>query len=164
MSTHPTSSFLYWLFYILPVLILTCAVIYYRAYIKANADLLAVKSRKANKMARMRLRKAGACMKRGDSDKFYDEMLAALWGYLGDKLKMPTSELTRGNVSGKLEERGIPEAVTNRMIALLDECEFAKYAPAAQKDEMQPVYNEGVEVINSLEESFKQKKTSANEN
>ena len=156
-------TLLYWLLYIVPVLILLGAVIYYRAYIKANADLLAVKSRKANKMARMRLRKAATCMKRNEADRFYDEMLAALWGYLGDKLKMPTSELTRENVSGKLEEAAIPADVVSRMIALLDECEFAKYAPAAQKGNMQPVYDEGVEVINSLEESFKQKKTPANE-
>ena len=51
--------FSYWLFYILPVLILLGAVVYYRSYLKANADYLAVKSRRASKMARMRLKKAG---------------------------------------------------------------------------------------------------------
>lgn len=162
--TPYVKKFGYWLFFIVPVLILLGAVSYYKAYLKANADLLAVRSRKADKMARKRLRKAGACIKRGETDRFYDEMLAALWGYMSDKLKMPPSELTRQNISEKLQERRIPEDVIARFIALLDECEFAKYAPAATKGNMQPVYDEGVVVINSLEDSFKQQKTSGNEN
>lgn len=157
--TPYVKRFGYWLFFLVPVLILLGAVVYYRAYLKANADILSVKSRKANKMAMKRLRKAAACMKRGDSDKFYDEMLSALWGYIGDKLKMPTSELTRQNISEKLESRNIPEAVTAEFIGLLDECEFAKYAPAATKGNMQPVYDKGVEVINNLEDSFKKSAT-----
>lgn len=162
--TPYVKRFVYWLFYILPVLILLGAVGYYRAYLKANADLLAVRSRKADKMARKRLRKAGMCLKKGETDRFYDEMLAALWGYMSDKLKMPPSELTRQNISEKLDDRGIPEKVVSQFISLLDECEFAKYAPAATKDNMQPVYDQGVVVINSLEDSFKQQKSSGNEN
>lgn len=162
--TPYVKRFGYWLFYILPVLILLGAVGYYRAYLKANADLLAVRSRKADKMARKRLRKAGMCLKKGETDRFYDEMLAALWGYMSDKLKMPPSELTRQNISEKLDDRGIPEKVVSQFISLLDECEFAKYAPAATKDNMQPVYDQGVVVINSLEDSFKQQKSSGNEN
>ena len=153
----------YWLFYLIPVLILLAAVAYYRAYLKANADFLAVKSRKASKMARMRLRKAAACMKKQQIDEFYDEMLAALWGYLGDKLKIPTSELNRQNVSETLSGRGIPEKEIAELIALIDDCEFAKYAPAATKADMQPVYDKGVTVINDLESAFKNKNV-ANEN
>ena len=166
-SSHTpyVKRFGYWLFYLVPVIILLGAVGYYRAYLKANADLLAVRSRKADKMARKRLRKAGACMRKGETDRFYDEMLSALWGYMGDKLKMPLSELTRQNISAKLDERDIPESVTAGFISLLDECEFAKYAPAATKDNMQPVYDQGVAVINSLEDAFKQQKNqTANEN
>ncbi|MDE6795180.1 MAG: BatD family protein [Muribaculaceae bacterium] len=161
--TPYVKRFGYWLFYIIPILLLLGAVGYYRAYLKANADLLAVRSRKADKMAKKRLRKAGVCIKKGEINRFYDEMLAALWGYMGDKLKMPPSELTRQNISEKLYDRGIPENVVAQFITLLDECEFAKYAPAATKGNMQPVYNQGVVVINSLEDSFKQQKTSGNE-
>ena len=163
VHTPYVMRFGYWLFFIVPVILLLCAVGYYRAYLKANADMLAVRSRKADKMARKRLRKAGACMKKGETDRFYDEMLSALWGYMGDKLKMPPSELTRQNISEKLSERGIPEDVVAPFISLLDECEFAKYAPAATKDNMQPVYDQGVTVINSLEDSFKQQKSQKNE-
>lgn len=153
--TPYVERFVYWLFYLIPVLILLGAICYYRAYLKANADFMAVKSRKASKMARMRLRKAAACMKKNKVDEFYDEMLSALWGYLGDKLKMPTSELTRQNVSEKLASRNIPEKEIGELIALIDDCEFAKYAPASTKEDMRPVYDRGVSTINDMESAFK---------
>lgn len=156
-------KFGYWLFYIVPVIILIGAVVYYRAYLKANADLLAVKSRKASKLARKRLRKAAACLSKGDSENFYDEMLAAMWGYVGDKLKLPMSELNRQNVSEKLEAKGVDSNAIKGLIDLIDECEFAKYAPSAAKDNMSQVYDEGVVVINGLEDSFKKQKTAENE-
>lgn len=155
--TPYVERFAYWLLYLLPVLILLGAAAYYRAYLKANADFLAVKSRKASKMARMRLKKAAACMRKNEVDSFYDEMLAALWGYLGDKLKMPTSELNRQNVSDKLSERNIPSKEIEELISLIDDCEFAKYAPASTKADMQPVYDRGVNTINDLEGAFKNK-------
>lgn len=90
-------------------------------------------------------------------------MLAALWGYLGDKLKMSTSELNRQNVSETLQARGIGEGVIKEMVDLLDECEFAKYAPSAAQNGMDKVYDEGVNVINNLEDAFKQQKNDGNE-
>lgn len=161
--TPYVQRFAYWLLFILPVLILLGVVVYYRAYLKANADYLAVKSRKASKMARMRLKKAAACMKKNDVEHFYDEMLSAIWGYLGDKLKMPVSELSRQNVSETLSAHAIGEKNVNEVIALLDECEFAKYAPSAAKADMGTVYEEGVQVINNLEDAFKQNKPASDE-
>lgn len=149
-------SFLYWLFYIVPVIALVIILICYRKYLKDNADLSSVLSRKAGKMAARRLRKAAACMKSGDVSRFYDEMLSALWGYIGYKMKMPTSELSRENISDVLQSAGVPVKITNNFIDLLDACEFEKYAPGhEQKSSMKPIYDNGVEVINSLEESFK---------
>lgn len=159
-------KFAYWLWYILPILIFAGVVLYYRAYLKANSDMMAVKSRKASKMAKKRLRKAAVCLSKGDSDHFYDEMLAALWGYLGDKLKLNMSELNRQNVSEMLESKGIDDDSVKGLIDLLDECEYAKYAPSSAKDNMPQVYDRGVEVINKLENSFKNRtlKTEKNEN
>lgn len=153
--TPYVETFGYWLFFIIPIVILCSVAVYYRAYLKANADLLAVKSRKANKMAAKRLRKASVCMKNGETEKFYDEMLAALWGYLGDKLKMPMSELNRENVTGQLTSRGVTGESVSRLIALIDDCELAKYAPGINSGNMPAVYDEGVKVINGLEDSFK---------
>lgn len=148
-------TFGYWLFYILPVVALVVFYFWRRAYIKANADIISVKSRKANKMAVRRLRKASACMKRNDSQKFYDEILKALWGYAADKLKIPGSELTRDNIQEKLAARGVSEKASEDFIAIIDDCEFAKYAPTEMSGKMEQIYDRAYNSINEINASFK---------
>ena len=100
-------KWVYWLWFILPFAMLSISGIVYRNYMKSHADLAAFNSRRANKLAGRRLRKAYANMKKGNVEAFYDELLIALWGYLGDKLKMPTSELMRDNIKAVLDKNGI---------------------------------------------------------
>lgn len=112
-------------------------------------------SKRADKIARRRLRKAAAAMRRQDSDAFYDELLTALWGYLGDKLKMPTSELMRDNIRQVLSEHGVDEAMTNSFIGMIDEAEFAKYSSASSASKLNEVYDRSATLINGLEKEFK---------
>lgn len=134
---------------------LIISVIAYRNYLKSHADMAAFNSRRANKLARRRLRKAAAAMKSDNSETFYDELLIALWGYLGDKLKMPTSELMRDNIKTVLETEGIPEDNISELLDILDRSEFAKYSPASGKAGMSELYDNAIEAINKLEKSFK---------
>lgn len=151
--------FPYWLFFILPSLALIISLILYQRYMKLHADMAAFNSRRANKLAAKRLRKAAAAMKKGNSGLFYDEMLTAIWGYLGDKLKMPTSELMRDNIKSVLTEKSIPQTAIDAVVELLDNCEFAKYAPAAATSGMKETYDSAVNIINNLEKSFKNSKS-----
>lgn len=148
-------QFGYWLFYIIPALALAFLVWYYRKLVALKADEMGMRSRKAGKVVARRLKMAAVCMKRNDRDAFYEEMLKALWGYVADKLKLPTSELSRENVAGLLEKKGIDSAQTERFMHLVDECEFAKYSSNQGEQSMDEVYNEGAEVINAFEASFK---------
>lgn len=149
----------YWLWFILPFAMLSISGIVYRNYMKSHADLAAFNSRRANKLAGRRLRKAYANMKKGNVEAFYDELLIALWGYLGDKLKMPTSELMRDNIKAVLDKNGIPEEQTAKLLESLDNCEYVKYSPDSGKASMKKSYDEAIDVINSLERSFKKIKT-----
>ena len=106
---------------------------------------------KANKVARKRLRVAEQFMKEGKSEQFYDEMAKALWGYLSDKLSMPLSQLTRDNVAERLTAYGAPEALAAQFIAVIDDCEMARYTPSQSQGQMDEVYHKATETINSLE-------------
>lgn len=152
-------KFSYWLWFIIPLLILVSGVVYRRIYERSHSDMDAYNSKRADKIARKRLRKAAECMRKNDKDHFYDEILIALWGYLGDKLKMPTSELMRDNIKAVLIERDIDSEVISSLLQLLDECEFAKYSSAKAENEMSDVYSSTIEIINRLEKSFKTKKS-----
>ncbi|MCH5239514.1 MAG: protein BatD [Muribaculaceae bacterium] len=148
-------GFLYWLFYIIPIGGIIVAYISYKSYLAANSDIIAVRSRKANRMARKRLKRAFAYMKSGDRGSFLDEILISIWGYLSDKLSIPTSELSRDNISGKLAVRDIPDEDINEVIKLIDDVEFEKYAPSASASEMNDIYERTIKMMNSLEDGFR---------
>ncbi len=146
-------SFGYWLWFIIPALALGAIIFIYRRHLKSAADIVGTRMRKAGKVAARRLKKAAACMKSNDRERFYDEMLVALWGYVSAKLNIPTSELNRQNVAQRLSEAGASEEVINNLVTVLDDCEFAKYAPGSGEDELKHVYDRGTQVINALEDS-----------
>lgn len=150
-------KFPFWLFFIIPFLVLVISILAYMRYMNLHADMASYNSKRANKMASRRLRKAAAAMKKNNSDLFYDEMLTAIWGYLGDKLRMPTSELMRDNIRYMLDSKNIPTNSINAVVDLLDTCEFAKYSPESAKGNMKETYSNATNVINDLEKSFKKK-------
>ncbi len=152
------NTFLYWLWYIVPVFMFIVSLIVYRKHLSDMSDITSLRSRKASKMARKRLKNAEICMKKGDYNRFYDEILKALWGYLGDKLKMPTSELTRDNISGKLAVVAEDSEAILEVIDLLDECEFAKFSPVNQSKNMAVVYDKATDTIEHLESEINAKK------
>lgn len=148
-------KFGYWLFFIIPFLVLVAAYVFMRRYASLHADMSAFNARRADKLARRRLRRASDAMRRNKPEDFYTELLKALWGYVGDKLKMPTSELMRDNIRQVLEQKGIDKAEIDAFIAMIDDAEFAKYSPAAVSSTLQEMYSRAVSLINSLEKSFK---------
>lgn len=152
-------GFLYWLFYIIPLGLLILSYSLYKSYLATHSDLEALKSRQAGKMARKRLKKAEAYMNNNDKENFYDEIIRSLWGYVGDKLKLPTSELSRENISGKLAMKDVPDNVIQEYINLIDDVEYEKYAPSASSNELKMIYSRAIEIMNNLEESFKKSKS-----
>ena len=129
----------------------------------ALADTTATRGNKANKVAAKRLKKSSRLMTEGKRTEFYDEVLHALWGYVGDKLNMPVEQLSRDNISEKLHDRGVVEEVTVKFIEAIDECEFARYAPVGDSDDVQmsmkATYDKATETITKIEESEKNNKT-----
>ncbi|MCM1320355.1 MAG: BatD family protein [Muribaculaceae bacterium] len=150
------SSLLYWLCYIVPVIALIIVLIYYKRRMALYADRDLLKQKRANSMARKRLRAAENAMKANQRDLFYDELLKAVWGYLGDKLSMPTSELSRANIREQLLSIGVDGDVANDIIAFIDDCEFAKYASASDSD-MRSGYQRASAVINEVESEINKK-------
>ena len=150
-------SLSYWLWYIVPIILLIIAITIYRRRINDLADIDLLKSKKANKVARKRLKKAEMCLRAKDVDKFYDEILSAMWGYIGDKLRIPISDLNRENVRQKLGDAGVNSEDLDSLISLIDECEFAKYSSSLGQISMDNVYMHACDVINKLDNSLKSK-------
>lgn len=122
---------------------------------KNNSNVDLVRHKKANKMALKRMKTAHALMKQDNNEQFYEEVLNALWGYLGDKLAIPASKHTREHVKEVLTERKIDEATITEMCQLLDMCEFARYAPSAVSESKQTIYDRCVALVSNLDDLIK---------
>ena len=123
-----------------------------------NANIGKMRGKKANKVATRRLRTASKLMAAGKSGEFYDEVLRALWGYVGDKLNMPVESLSRENISQRLTEREVSEANVSLFISALDECEFERYAPGDAKGNMNKTFNAAMTAIENIEDTMKKRK------
>lgn len=144
----------YWILYLGLLIVAIAIMAINRRNAKLNADVTGRRTAKASKVARRRLKAAEGFMKSGDSDKFYEEMLHAIWGYLSDKLSMPVSQLSRDNISATLASKGYSEENANDIVTVLDDCEMARYTPDSSSH-MDSVYERGVNAINKLESNKK---------
>jgi BatD DUF11 like domain len=126
-----------------------------RAHIKKIQNEELVRNRKANKVAKERLRQASTHLKQNQMEAFYESILKALWGYLSDKLNIPLSELSRETVGKALSVHISESALVDDLINLIDVCEMARFSPSADIQAMDKVYADSVRLISKLEQNIR---------
>ena len=149
---------LYYLLYIIPFTCFVVAVLAYRKHIKDSSNVTLVKTKKANSVAVRRLKSVKPLLQQNRVNEFYDETLKAVWGYMSDKLNIPLSQLSKDNISNELARRGCDNMLVDELMNLLNECEFARYAPGDAGATMDKVYKMALTVICKMENSIKKTK------
>ena len=152
-------SVAYWVSLAVLALIFISLFVIFRQRAIDNANVTKMRGKKANKVATKRLKKASKLMKDNKPSEFYDEVLRALWGYVGDKLSMPVEQLSHDNISQRLAERQVDESTIAQFIEALDECEFERYAPGDPKGNMNKVYEKAMTAIERIEDAMKKKRS-----
>jgi len=150
-SSFLLGSVLLWILFLLPVIGLLVIVIVRRKQIKENSNWKNVRSKKANKVSRTRLKLAAQYIRDNKDAAFYEEVMKAAWGYMSDKLGIPVSELTKDTVVESLNKKGINVELGQRLVKLLDQCEFARFAPSAAQTSKEDLYTEAEFLINEFE-------------
>lgn len=140
---------------LVPLLILVMFVILSRKRIADNANQSRTRVRKASSVAAKRLKTARKLMKEGNRNQFYDEMMRAISGYLGDKLSIPVADLSKENIESALKSRGVAQELVSAVTGLLDDCEFARFAPGDDSGRMDRLYEEGANTIGQIENTIK---------
>ena len=145
----------YYLCYLIPLLLFVVFAVIYRQKALENANVAKVKTKKANKVATRRMKLAGKLLAENKKNEFYDEVLKALWGYISDKLSIPVSQLSKDNIEAELTNYGVQEALIAEFIGVLNECEYARYAPGNENEAMDKVYTASIDIISKMENSIK---------
>ena len=158
ISDFFVGSFSYWLWYLIPLVLLIVLYVFNRKQARENANVVLMRNRKANKMAIKRLKLAEKYLKEHNKESFYDEVLKAIWGYFSDKLSIPVAKLSKNNIEAELSKNRISEELIARFMQILDTCEFARYAPAESNAEMDSVYKNTIFVIEEMENRLKKRK------
>jgi len=148
-------SGLFWTLILFPVLLFIGLLAMIKKRKNELADVVGAKSKRATKLARKKLKLAAKLMQGGDERAFYEEVTRASWGFIGDKLKIPVSDLSKSNATIKLQESGVHDDTINRIMELIEYCEQSNYAGQKVSMNMEEVYSSVETVISKIEDEYK---------
>ena len=119
--------------------------------IALRKDVVRSRNRKANKVARQRLRQAQSFLSQNKVQEFYEELHKAILGYTADKLSIQRSDLQRDVIQETLLSKNVPQEDVKDLIALLDDCEMVRYSPEGAAGAMDAQYRKAAELISGFE-------------
>lgn len=138
-----------------PIFLFVGFIFFYKRYEQNVNDVIRFKSKRATKIAKKRLATTKLLLSAKKREEFYEELSKALWGYVGDKLGIQLSELSKDTVGASLTSRHVSDESVNKILITLDHCEFARFAPFADTTDMEKIYNDTVDLISTIEEEIK---------
>ncbi len=154
VSIHKEPFFGTKLFYGLlfaPFLIIPIIILARKKKEAIDADEFGNKIRRNNKLAKKYLSEAKKQM--GNKIPFYMAMERALHNFLKAKLHIETSEMSKENIQEILESKKAEPETINQFIQLMNDCEFARYAPATEVA-MKQDFEKAVTLISNLEKQL----------
>jgi hypothetical protein len=142
---------------ILPVLWNVGFVVFRKRQEKEKTHSHLFRRRRANRMARSRLKRAGK-LAEAESKDFYEEVASALYRYVGDKSSQSPSGLTASIIDATLEERAVPEELRREFADVLGKCEEARFTPGARtRDDMEALRQRTEELIVAIERHWRER-------
>ena len=142
---------------IIVIMVLTFVVtlVVYNRINKFNKNKVLVKNKQATKIAKKRLNNAHNYLISNNQNSFYEEFSQALWGYISDKLNISRSQLSMNSVKEIMLSKEVSEDIVNEFVELLNNCEFARFAPGDPGKKMDELYQKGIELITKAEKLLK---------
>lgn len=127
----------------------------YRKKARENANAALMRNKKANRVANKRLKAAAGYMKQNENEAFHEAILKAFWGYLSDKLGIPVANLNRENAVANLQENNVDQQVIDDFVEIIEQCEFARYAPSGGSEARHEIYKKAASTMTRLEKQIK---------
>ena len=144
-------SLWYYLLLLLPFIALPILVLLRKRKEALDGDVIGNRIRMNNRLAKKYLSEAKKQIH--NKEPFYVALEKAMHNFLKAKLHIETSEMSKDNIQELLLSRNAnPETVTD-FIALTENCELARYAPASSTS-IQNDFDKAVEIISALEKQI----------
>lgn len=137
------------------IVIFVVVLVIYKKVNKFNKNQALVKNKQATKVAKKRLNNAHKYMISNEQNSFYEEFSQALWGYISDKLNIVRSQLSMDSVREIMLNKEVSEDIVNEFVELLNNCEYARFAPGDANKKMDELYQKGIELITKAEKHLK---------
>lgn len=148
-----STSFFLWI--LIPLIVFIAAIILWSQNKKRSGNVALVRNRQANKVARKNLKRAGEYLKNNEVEAFFEEISRALWGYISNKFNIPLADLSIETVNHRLANKRISEENIQNFTTVLENCEYARFAPGDKSEKMQGIYDEALNVISKIEQELK---------
>lgn len=116
-----------------------------------DSDVTGNRIRMNNKLAKKYLSQAKKHL--NNKEPFYIALEKAMHNFLKAKLHIETSEMSKDNIRELLLSRNANAETVQNFIALTENCEFARYAPASSAS-IQQDYDKAVIIISELEKQI----------
>jgi hypothetical protein len=131
-----------------PLLLIPIVMIARKQKEAKDADVVGNRMRNNNRLVKRYLSEAKKQM--GDKVPFYMAMEKALHNFLKAKLHIETVEMSKDNIIELLQQRNASEQSISQFMELMNDCEFARYAPATDTA-MNNDFDRAISIISELE-------------
>ena len=142
------------LFYILlfiPLISIPIGIGIYTKSAKRNSDIVGVKQRKADKLAKKYLSEAKKQL--GNKEAFYIALEKALHNYLKAKLQIETTDISKDKITKILQSKNVKNPDIKAFIDVLNDCDFARYTPITDVM-MNDEFEKAKQVITALDKQL----------
>jgi hypothetical protein len=142
------------MFYVLlfiPFLMIPVLVVFRKKKEAMDADVAGNRIKLSNKLAKKYLSEAQKQL--ANKEAFYIALERALHNFLKAKLHLETFEMSKDKIKELLLVKNADPDTVNQFIALIESCEFARYAPSTGTS-LQNDYNLAVSIISELEKQL----------
>jgi len=141
----------FYLWLLIPLLFIPIILITGNKYKERTNDILGNKHRMADKLARKYLSKAKKEL--GHKERFYIALEKAFHNYLKARLHVETSEISKDKIEQLLIEKNIKNETITEFIKVLNDCDFARYAPSTET-KMNEDFSRAKRMITALDKQF----------
>ncbi len=150
-KTTAIEDYIFWgkLNYILLYILALCIaiVVFLTGKRFVHRDKKVKAQRLALKKALQQLKQCDSFIRNNQNNKFYESLSETILNYLIQRFNFKKAELSKQQIEECLTNQQIEGEVIRRLLKVIDECEFAKFAPAKDEGGLKDILNETTDVL-----------------